>query len=420
MAPPPNQINDSRVAELARQGMTNAAIARELGCHEKSVRRARERLGLAPSTNPGGTREHEAQKPAESEMHRPDGTSDYVLAADRAWGFDDFREFIRSKGQNPDEVSFSWGVTTNPSGGYWNKLQNVRPKTDPTVVDVAAIEARVRAYRPAVTLKADPRPQSLVTVPTDIQLGKVDWNGGSDQTVEQVLDSFSRVAEMAVRERPQEIVIVDAGDIIENIYSTSSQLATNDLDLPHQVEAAMHVMLTGIQMLAPLAPSLKYVAVSSNHGAHRVGQKAPGGDVHADYGLVVAKMLGHALRLNAAVFGHVEVITPRPFMESLAFETSGSRIGVVHGHQAGSADKLGEWWKGQSHGRMPTADARILIAGHWHSLRVQQSGDARWILVGPASDRGSSWFTNARGESSQTGMLTFLTRDNAWEQLQIL
>ena len=40
----------------------------------------------------------------------------------------------------------------------------------------------------------------------------------------------------------------------------------------------MHVMLTGIQMLAPLAPSPKYAWVSSNHGAHRIGPKSPAGD----------------------------------------------------------------------------------------------------------------------------------------------
>lgn len=407
------QIDDARVAALLEKGMSNTEIARVMGCHEKSVRRARKRI----SEGRAGTG---VQPVGESETHRPDGSADYTIPSTVAWGYNDFCEFIRSKGQDPDQTSFSWGVTSTPGGGYYNKLNNVRPKQGTAEIDVAAIEQRIREYRPAITRKADTAPKSLITVPTDLQLGKVDWNGGTDHTLEQVLDSFTRVAELAVQERPQEIVIIDAGDIIENIYSTSSQLGTNDLDLPHQVEAAMHVMLTGIQMLAPLAPSLKYVAVSSNHGQQRIGQKAPAGDVHADYGLVVAKMLGHALRLNTAAFGHVEVITPAPFMESLAFDTSGSVIGVVHGHQAGSVDKLGEWWKGQSHGRMPTADARILITGHWHSLRVQQSGDARWIFVGPASDRGSSWFTNVRGESSESGMLTFLTSDNTWEQLQIL
>lgn len=398
-------------------GLSNVAIANKVGCSEYTVRAVRKRLGIAAST---ATHAKADAGMGESETHRPDGSSDYVLTGERAWGYNDFCEFIRSKGQDPDKVTFTWGVTTNPSGGYWNKLQNVRTKTHAQTVDVTAIEQRCREYRPAITLKGGTEPKTLIVVATDFQLGKVDWNGGSNDTLQQVLESFTRAAEIAITERPQEIVIVDAGDVIENIYSTSSQLGTNDLDLPHQVEAAMHVMLSGIEMLAPLAPSLKYVAVSSNHGAHRIGPKSPAGDVHADYGLVVAKMLGRALLLNQEVFGHVEVITPEPHMESMAFETSGSAIGVVHGHQAGSADKLGEWWKGQSHGRMPTADARILIAGHWHSMRVQQSGDARWILVGPASDRGSSWFTNARGESSQSGMLTFLTSNNAWEQLHIV
>lgn len=407
MTKQPHQIDDQRVNTLATTGMTNSAIARELGCNEASVRRARKRLQNKPDA-------------AESETHRPDGGSDYVLKADRAWGYNDFCEFIRSKGQDPDEVTFTWGVTTNPHGGYWNKLNNVRPKSGPASIDVAAIEQRVRDYRPAITLTTETAPKSLIVVATDFQLGKTDWNGGTQDTISQVLDSFTAAAETAATERPQEIVIIDAGDIIENIYSTTSQLGTNDRDLPHQVEAAMHLMLTGIQMLAPLAPSVKYVAVSSNHGAHRIGPKSPAGDVHADYGLVVAKMIGHALKLNDAAFGHVEVITPDPYMESVAFETSGSHIGVVHGHQAGNADKLGEWWKGQSHGRMPTADARILIAGHFHSMRVQQSGDARWIIVGPASDRGSSWFTNLRGETSESGMLTFLTANNTWEQLQIV
>lgn len=111
---------------------------------------------------------------------------------------------------------------------------------------------------------------------------------------------------------------------------------------------------------------------------------------------------------------------PEPYMESLYFQTSGTDIGVVHGHQAGSPDRIGDWWKGQSHGRMPVSEARILIAGHFHSLRVQQSGDARWIMVGPASDRGSSWFTNAKGEQSESGMLSFTTANNEWNNLRVL
>ena len=264
------------------------------------------------------------------------------------------------------------------------------------------------------------RAETLVVVATDFQIGKTDWHGGTTETHQQVLNSFNGAAIMAESYAVSEIVIVDAGDIIENEYNTSSQIATNDLSLPWQVGAAMQIMLEGIKILAPKAPSIKYVAVSSNHGTHRKGLKSPASDVHSDYGLVIASLLKTALQLNPEAFGHVEVILPEPYMESVAFETNGSAIGVVHGHQASSPDKIGDWWKGQSHGNMPTADARILICGHWHSFRVQQSGDARWILVGPASDRGSSWFTNIKGESAKSGMMAFLTSDNSWSQLTIL
>lgn len=261
---------------------------------------------------------------------------------------------------------------------------------------------------------------SLIVMPTDLQVGKVDWNGNTDDTVAQALESFAKAAEFAREFKPAEICMVDAGDPIENIYNTSSQLGTNDKDLVAQVEFAHHIFLSGIQMLAPYAPKLRYAAVSSNHGAQRLAAKSPAGDAHADYGLGIAKMIRRALTLNPEAFQHVTVQTPEPYMESLYFQTSGSDIGVVHGHQASGADKIGEWWRGQSHGNMPVAKARILLAGHWHSLRYYQSGDSRHVFVGPASDRGSSWFTNLRGESSASGMLSFTTANNEWDNLAIL
>lgn len=284
--------------------------------------------------------------------------------------------------------------------------------------DFLSILERVRGFEyvpPPVAVQD----ASVVAVPTDLQVGKVDMNGGTPETIAQALHSFAATAEFAEEFRPAEIVIVDAGDSIENIYNVSSQLGTNDRDLSRQIEIAHNIFLTGIEMLAPLAPSIRFAAVSSNHGSVRLGPKSPAGDAHADFGLGIARMMGRALRLNPAAFHHVTVQTPEPHMESLAFTTSGSHIGVVHGHQANSADKLGEWWKGQSHGRMPVADARILIAGHWHSLKYSQSGDGRHIFVGPASDRGSGWFTNLKGESSQSGMLTFTTANNEWDNLRV-
>ena len=66
--------------------------------------------------------------PTETAGGTEEGTTSYTISSETAWGYEDFRNFIKSKGQDPDQVTFTWGVTTNPTGGVWNKLNNVRPK----------------------------------------------------------------------------------------------------------------------------------------------------------------------------------------------------------------------------------------------------------------------------------------------------
>jgi len=64
----------------------------------------------------------------ESETHNADGSANYVRFSERPWGYEDYRKFIGTVGQDPDKVTFSWGWTSNATGsGFWNKLNNVRP-----------------------------------------------------------------------------------------------------------------------------------------------------------------------------------------------------------------------------------------------------------------------------------------------------
>ena len=347
-------------------------------------------------------------------------------ASDKELSVNDVEQFLQSKGLNPEEWDYQfrfseWEQYSQKNGMRMLHAFRVSGKRktgkDDRKWEQAYID-RIKAFKP-VKIEPTASKESFIVVPTDFQIGKVDWNGGSSQTVEQVMASFHAAAEYCRTHKPAEIVIIDAGDIVENIYNTSSQLGTNDLGLPSQVSVAYELMLEGIQILAPLAPRIKYVAVTSNHGTHRIGPKSPANAVHEDWGILLAKILKASAKLAPAL-SHLEVILPENFVESLAFETSGTTIGVVHGHQASGPDKIGEWWARQTHGNMPTSIARILITGHWHSFRVYQSGDARWIFVGPSSDRGSSWYTNSRGEQSQSGMLAFRTQNNVWTDIQIL
>jgi hypothetical protein len=345
-----------------------------------------------------------------------DGTS---KSSEKELTTNDVEDFIKAKGLNPDEWDYQWRFSEWEQFSKANGLRMLhsfkvsgkrKPKDTTFVVDPADFK-RILDTFVYVHDEHKGKGASLVLVPTDLQLGKKDWNGNHEDTISQVLRSFHRAAEEARHNDNCEIVIVDAGDPIENIWNVSSQRSTNSLSLPMQVAQAFELMLTGIQILSKVAP-VRYVAVPSNHGASRVGIKSPEGDVHDDWGIALADMIASATE--------IEVIKPDLYHDSLIFEASGSQIGVVHGHQAGSADKVGEWWKGQSHGNMPTARARILISGHWHSFRMYQSGDARWVFVGPSSDRGSSWFTNMKGEWSTSGMLTFQTRDNLWSDPKIV
>lgn len=410
------------IQDLKDATLSGTAIAAKWGCAETTARKWRNRLdakdGL-PLVEKVATLDAE---PLSFEQNGTDGKlSTGVLPEPLENLTND--QILAQFGRDPEKLRI---VGTLGERHWWmNERWNhwYAFKTEKIVADVEedfkSVLDRIRSF----TYVPAPRavnPETLVVVPTDLQVGKVDWNGGTAETTAQALESFAKAAEFAREFKPAEIVMVDAGDAIENIYNTSSQLGTNDRDLTYQLEEAHNIFLSGIEMLAPCSPSLAYKAVSSNHGALRLGPKSPAGDAHADFGLRIARMIGRALRLNPDAFQHVTVQTPDPYMESLYFRSSGSDIGVVHGHQAGSADKLGEWWKGQSHGNMPVSKARILIAGHFHSLRYYQSGDSRHVFVGPASDRGSSWFTNLKGESSQSGMLTFTTSDNAWDNLRVL
>lgn len=414
----PTLDNPAYVADLETD-LTNVAIGSKWGIAETSVRRHKAKLGIVTvrPTEPD-------PKGGEQELHNPDGSASYVRFSEQPWGYDDHREFIRSKGQNPDEVTFTWGWTSNPVGGFWNKLNNVRPvsATASALANTDDLWAAIDSWEPSQNDTENgtvATAQTLVVCAADLQSGKTDYGLKSTDMAERVLNSFAKAAELATATRYAEIILADLGDIVENINSTSSQRGTNDLAITEQIRLARRLMLEGIKMLAPLTDSLVYIAVPSNHGSVRIGPKSPENHVLDDYGIEIAEQL-RDICAESDKLGNVSVVIPVQSLESLAYTTSGTTLGFAHGHQAQGPDGLGKWWQGQSHGRMPLADADIALFGHFHSFRVQQSGDARWLMVGPASDNGSSWFTNKTGERSQAGMLCFVTADRQWSDLRIL
>lgn len=254
----------------------------------------------------------------------------------------------------------------------------------------------------------------------DPQIGKANQRGGGTPgTVARVQNSFNLMAEYLREHKPEHFILSDNGDGIENIFNVSGQRYTNDLDVPAQIRTFRRLMIYGIKLLAPLVPQFTYLAVPSNHGEFRTGYKEQGGNTDADFGLEISHQLEDVFAENPALAQHVQFVRPEPLHQTAVIETSGTKLAYHHGHAASSQAALGKWWQGLDHGRMPGWDADIFVTAHFHNLRLEQSGNGRWLIGVSSSEPSSDWYTNGSGESSVRGMTHFNVRDGAWSDLGI-
>jgi len=254
----------------------------------------------------------------------------------------------------------------------------------------------------------------------DLQIGKANQRGGgTPETLARSMQSFKRFVLLCQERKPEHIILSDNGDCIENVFNVPSQLVTNDLDVPAQIRTFRRLMIEGMKLLAPLAPQITYVSVPSNHGAFRTGYKSQGGTVDADFGLDISYQLEDVLAGRDG-FEHVGFVRPDTLEETAVIESSGTRLAYHHGHQSAGPNAHGKWWSNQDHGRRPGWDADILAVAHFHSMRVEHSGNGRWIIGVSSSDAQSDWFTNRTGESAIQGMTTFDVKDGQWSNLAII
>lgn len=406
--------------------LKNVAFVADLKNSELSSREIARRWGVGKTFVSERRRSNtsEAVKiPAETSTQSSDGSRTLEAVRTRPVTLDDARDWIRSSGDDPEDYdisirSIAYGVdmfsnrmSATPKKGV-NKAGKI---TDDEYRSAAEFIANFDYVPPRKDFLVD----STVIVPTDDQLGKTDFKGGTDSTIERVMNSYAEAVEYVKEYRPRQVLLAHAGDPIENVCNTPSQESTNDMDLPHQILAAYKLDLAGIKMLAPLTQNLIGAYVPSNHGRFRSGLKQDSGDNHADFGITNAKQIHHTLEAFGG-YDNVDIMWPEHLMESMTVYLDTVNIGITHGHQAGGPDKIGDWWAKQDHGRMPTWDADVLIAGHWHSYRAYQSGDARWVFVGPANEPGSSWYTNLKGERSTSGMLAMSFIGKRWKFQEIL
>lgn len=321
----------------------------------------------------------------------------------------------------PNSIITSRGRTTRLADGSYEKV-TWQPNKAALLEALSYddLERAIEDYRPDPAPKHRSNTHAEVLDAADWQIGKAgEQGGGTPETVACILRGAHKFADWCASSQPSAIVINEGGDIIENIWNTGAQKATNDLDVPAQIRTARRTMLEIIKMLAPLAPVLYVVSAPSNHGAHRDNFKSQAGTVDADFGLEISHQL-EDICAESPYLQHVMFVRPEPLWETVELEVGNTKLAFTHGHLSNSIKSHGDWWAKTDHGRMPGWDADILVTNHYHTMQIQQSGDGRWIISGASPDPGSGWFSRKSGETATRGQTAFTVSDGMWHNLRLV
>jgi len=322
----------------------------------------------------------------------------------------DHAQLLRLAGLDPD----AWRIVGRVS--QWTKTHHGKPDTfsfffqfekataDGEEFDLPAMYAEV------AKTKHRPRPRqdggALVVCWADIQTGKVDRLGGTQDLLIRLDEKRAALEGLLKRSKPSRIVVADVGDIVEGIENTSAQLATNDLSLMDQVDIAATEFWKTIRLCARFAP-VDVLSIPSNHAQLRRGKGLIGKPTD-DWGLHISRRLE---RMNEEAGLPLTFHRPKDWAETLVFDVDGTRLGLAHGHQASAPGRVTDWWAKMSHAGVMDCD--VLLTGHYHFPSVRPSGrnaagKAQWHIQAPTLDNGSAWVRNTIGEDGDPGLMTFL------------
>jgi hypothetical protein len=258
---------------------------------------------------------------------------------------------------------------------------------------------------------------ALVLLWSDLQVGKVDYRGNSEDLIARVTQTRSDILDLIQREDPKKVIFVDLGDTVENFDNKArdAQLQSNDLSIMEQVDVATTLAWQTIRAISETVPEVIYASVGSNHCQwRRNGQQIGKGT--DDWGVFIGRQLARLASETGA--DNIRFIEPQPHDESLAIDVFGDGfhvLGIAHGHQVSRPDQMATWWRQQAFGSQPVSAANILVHGHFHHLRLQELGAiprgdtmaSRYLIGASTLDNGSNWFRKISGEDSQPGLISF-------------
>ena len=304
-------------------------------------------------------------------------------------------------------------ATTRPVWRYRFRVEKTSVFTE---LDLPSLYAEVQRQYTSTFKRQAPKKTGITRVVSwaDIQTGKTDSLGGMKELLERLEEKRQKLRILFEDERPEHIIIADAGDILEGQENVQSQIATNALSLMDQVDVAATELQKVIALANEFTSFVDVLSVPSNHCQARKGKNLIG-TPHDDWGLHINKRLEE---LNGYLYPDTKFHRSGDWDEYLVFPVRNTSIALAHGHQANNPNGIIAWWTKQVHqGRM---NADILLTGHYHyftarpSGRNPDTGKARWHLQSPTLDNGSAWVANKMGEDGDPGLLTFTIDDEGF------
>lgn len=324
-----------------------------------------------------------------------------------------------------------WALAPRQSGyvtgsdGRRRRIALIRHDASPEPEAVAKLLASAMPEYPAVT---PPRTGggAYCLCLADFQTGKAqEARGGTAELVARVRSIIEQARKAVAVERPAEVFIFELGDICEGNanHTSQSQLAANDISQAEQLEVCARLILEAIAALAPLVPHLRLVCVRSNHGEERRGGQTVG---RGDFGILVGRTIAMALELAGAEWANcVRVTTQNALETGILTHVEGLPIAAFHGHYAKSEKNIPTWIAQQAGGvGERTAGecyraARVVLHGHFHHLRIEQSR-GRTIIGCPSLESGSAWVERASGEYSAPGAVAFRVHAGRLGSIELL
>jgi predicted phosphodiesterase len=353
--------------------------------------------------------------------HEWDGREGWIGKAleERPRTWDDL---IREADLDPEEVEVvgdpqirGWDAAIG--GGQIKRMRyfriNVRRRTLRTDLD-ELVKAAKRVRRSVTTEQAN-TDSAFVVALGDLQLGKADGDG-VEGTVQRFLDTTTAAVQRYKRiAKGAPIYLLHLGDCIEGMVSQGgANTWRTTLTTTEQVRLYRRLVIEQVKALSAVTPRLVVAGVPGNHDeAHRPLHTY--GDSWAIDSLAAVR---DALDL-AGTYEHVTVHTPARDELTLTLDVCGTIVGLAHGHQWRAGQHV-NWWAKQAHGRQDIGDAHLLLSGHLHHLRVEQTGSDKTFLQVPALESGSQWWKHRTGEWGQPGIVTAVVGGGTWRSLEVL